>query len=152
MVGMRRSWLTGSGSVDRRTYFVTGSALAILKYAGDTALIRLATGRIWTPANYVDSTYLLWSAVWEHAPGWLLPALTIWTLPFLWIGVVMTLCRCRDAGLSPWLAFVFFIPYANYIQMLTLSILPGRAPQASGPRPARIESDRMPAALTAIVV
>jgi len=56
----------------------------------------------------------------------------------------MTLCRCRDAGLSPWLAFVFFIPYANYIQMLTLSILPGRAPQTSGPRPARIESDRLP--------
>lgn len=149
---MRRSWLTGSGSIDRRTYFATGLALAILKFAGDAGLIWLATGRAWTPANYLDSTYLLWSAIWDHAPGWLLPALTIWTLPFLWIGVVMTLGRCRDAGLSPWLAFVFFIPYANYIQMLTLSILPGTARQATAPRPAGADRDRVPAALTAIVV
>jgi uncharacterized membrane protein YhaH (DUF805 family) len=149
---VRRSWLIGDGSIDRRTYFVTGFALAILKYAGDAGLIWLATGHAWTPANYLESTYLLWSAIWEQAPGWLLPALTIWTLPFLWIGVVMTLCRCRDAGLSPWLAFAFFIPYANYIQMLTLSILPGRARQASGPRPAKIEGDRAPAALAAIVI
>jgi len=152
MVGMRRSWLAASGSVDRRTYFLTGVTLAFLKYAGDAALIRLATGHTWTPANYLDSTYLLWSAVWQHAPGWLLPALSLWTLPFLWIGVVMTLGRCRDAGLSPWLAFVFFIPYANYIQMLTLSVLPGIPRQANPPGPAGTESDRLPAALAAIVI
>ncbi len=152
MVGMRRSWLTGSGSIDRRTYFLTGVTLAILKYAGDVALIRVATGHTWTPANYLDSTYLLWSAVWEHAPGWLLPALSLWTLPFLWIGMVMTLGRCRDAGLSPWLAFAFFIPYANYIQMLTLSVLPSIPRQANPPRPAGTKNDRLPAALAAIVV
>jgi hypothetical protein len=152
MVGMHRWWPTASGLVDRRTYFLTGVTLALLKYAGDAALIRLATGHTWTPANYLDSTYLLWSAVWEQAPGWLLPALSLWTLPFLWIGVVMTLGRCRDAGLSPWLAFAFFIPYANYIQMLTLSVLPGVPRQANPPRPVGTESDRLPAALAAIVI
>jgi uncharacterized membrane protein YhaH (DUF805 family) len=152
MVGMRRSWLTGSGSIDRRTYFLTGVTLALLKYAGDVALIRLATRHTWTPANYLDSTYLLYTAVWEHAPGWLLPALSLWTVPFLWIGVVMTLGRCRDAGLSPWFAFVFFIPYVNYLQMLTLSILPGTAQRAKPPRPAGTDGDRAPAALTAILI
>src|SRR3989442_11978283 len=34
----------------------------------------------------------------------------VWTLPFLWIGVAMTLRRVVDAGRSPWLALAFFVP------------------------------------------
>src|SRR2546425_12769931 len=94
----------------------------------------------------------MWRVVWIQAPVWLLPVLPLWTMPFLWIGVTLTLRRCRDAGLSPWLALGFFVPYANYILMLVLSLVPGGAPLTSAKRTERAEGDRVPAALLAIVI
>src|SRR5439155_116718 len=46
------------------------------------------------------------------------------TLPFLWIGVAMTLRRAVDAGRSPWLALAFFVPLVNYVVMLALCRIP----------------------------
>src|SRR5204862_5385297 len=93
--------------VDRRTYFRRGAALVLLKYGGDAALIAIAIRRWWTPAHYLDSIYLLYNTFWTQAPAWLLPALMLWTLPFLWIGMRMTMERAEDAGLSPWFSLGF---------------------------------------------
>jgi uncharacterized membrane protein YhaH (DUF805 family) len=68
-----------------------------------------------------------------HAPAWVNLALVVWTLPFLWIGVALTLRRLVDAGRSPWLSLLFFVPYVNYALMLTLAVLP----TAVRPAPAR---------------
>lgn len=65
---------------------------------------------------------------------WLVWALALWTLPFLWIGVSMTLRRAEDAGRSPFLALLYFLPVVNYLLMLTLSVLPSR-PRAEPQRP-----------------
>lgn len=115
-------------TVDRRTYLRRGLALVLLKYAGDATLAFVATGRWWTPVHYLDSVYLLWDTFWVHAPAWFLPSLTLWTFPFLWIGVRMTMQRAEDAGLSPWTALGFLLPYANYLVMATLCLLPTAAP------------------------
>jgi uncharacterized membrane protein YhaH (DUF805 family) len=32
-------------------------------------------------------------------------------LPFIWIGVTMTVRRLRDAGKPVWLATLFFVPF-----------------------------------------
>jgi len=44
-------------------------------------------------------------------------------LPFLWIGVSMSMRRASDAGLSPWVALLFFVPGLNLLLMLVLSLL-----------------------------
>jgi uncharacterized membrane protein YhaH (DUF805 family) len=111
--------------MDRRTYAIRGAGLIVLKYVGDATLIAAATGQRWTPLDYLDSVALLYTNLWQHAPAWLLPTLTAWTLPFLWIGVTYTMRRARDAGLSPWLALGFFVPYANDLLMLVMALLPG---------------------------
>jgi hypothetical protein len=57
--------------------------------------------------------------------------MAVWTLPFLWIGVSMSLRRALDAGLSPWIALLFFVPFVNWVLIAVLAFLPSR------PRPAQ---------------
>ncbi len=46
------------------------------------------------------------------------------SLPFVWIGVVLTVRRFRDVGLPLWLVVLFFAPYLNVVFFVALSILP----------------------------
>ena len=45
-------------------------------------------------------------------------------IPFVVVGVIMTVRRLRDAGLSLWLAVLFFIPFVNLLFFGILSLLP----------------------------
>jgi hypothetical protein len=53
-----------------------------------------------------------------------LPVLVAIALPFLWIGVSMSMRRAIDAGRSPWIALLFFVPVINLLLMAVLSLLP----------------------------
>ena len=130
-VGWLRLWFTLRDPVDRRTYFCHGLALMILKYAIDAAAIGLVVGRFWSPLDYLapPSVLLRQQMTWQR-PEWLTLAMAAWTLPFVWIGVGMTLRRAVDAGQSAWLCLAFFVPVGNYVVMLVLSILPTRTPGA----------------------
>jgi uncharacterized membrane protein YhaH (DUF805 family) len=46
------------------------------------------------------------------------------SLPFLWIGVAMTVRRLRHAGQPVWLAGLFFVPFVNLLFFLALCFLP----------------------------
>ena len=48
-------------------------------------------------------------------------------LPFIWMGLAMTVKRLRDSGQPTWLAALFFAPIVNLIFFLVLSILPSGA-------------------------
>ena len=96
----------------------------ILKYAVDTAVIGLVTGLAWTPLDYLIPLLSFREAKVSVFPFWLSASLVVWTLPFLWIGVSMTLRRAIDAGRSPWTVLWFFVPVVNYLVMLWLSTLP----------------------------
>jgi len=110
--------------MNRSTYLRRGAALMALKYAGDATLVAFGADQRWSPADYFDSVGALYGNLWQHAHTWLLPALTLWTLPFLWVGVSYTRRRAEDAGLSPWIALGFFVPYANYLLMFALTLVP----------------------------
>jgi len=133
-----RLWFGFDAPVDRRTYFTHGVALMALKYALDVGLIWAFSGRFWTPLDYINP---LWSAreqLLRDAPAWLAPTLVVITLPFLWIGVSMTLRRAVNAGLSAWTCLLFFLPGVNYILMLALSVVshvPARARVPAVPPP-----------------
>src|SRR5438132_7452279 len=99
----------------------------LFKYAVDAALVWAFTHRLWTPLTYLNPLWVLREQLLRGAPAWLAPALVLWTLPFLWIGVSMTLRRAVDAGRSPWWCLLFFVPGVNYAVMLWLALLPSRA-------------------------
>jgi uncharacterized membrane protein YhaH (DUF805 family) len=50
--------------------------------------------------------------------------LVISALPFIWLGVTMTVKRLRDAGQSRALALLFFAPFVNLLFFAVLCILP----------------------------
>jgi uncharacterized membrane protein YhaH (DUF805 family) len=57
--------------------------------------------------------------------------LIMMSLPFIWIGVAMTVRRLRDAALPLWLTCLFFVPFINVLFFLILCFLPSRQIQGS---------------------
>src|SRR5258708_739686 len=119
-----RFWFGLRDPVPRGRYFRHGASLMAFKYAMDSALVWLVTGHAWRPFDYINPVWSVRAAAIGHMPTWLNLVFAVWTLPFLWIGVALTLRRLVDAGRTPWLSLLFFIPYVNYMLMLLLSILP----------------------------
>jgi uncharacterized membrane protein YhaH (DUF805 family) len=128
-----RSCLSLDVPIGRRAYCLAGISLAVVKYLGDVALIALATGRFWKPTDYLALTHSLFYTDLKDAPSWLLPALGLWTLPLIWVGVTLTLKRALDAGMSPWAALGFFVPYFNYLLMVAFCVLPSSERPATPP-------------------
>ncbi len=121
---LARLWFTFDLPVDRRTYLTHGAALMAFKYGVDAAVIGV-TGRVfWTPLDYFSPLLVHREELFSTplVSGLLL----LWTLPFLWIGFSMTLRRALDAGHTPWLALLFFVPLANYVIIATMCVLPTR--------------------------
>jgi uncharacterized membrane protein YhaH (DUF805 family) len=121
-----RLWFGFSDPVDRGSYFRHGAGLMALKYAIDALLIWRFAGRVWTPLNYLSPLLSTRTELLRGAP-WLIPVLVAIALPFLWIGVSMSMRRAVDAGASPWMALLFFVPGLNFVLMAVLSLLPSRS-------------------------
>jgi len=121
------------------------------KYALDASAVWLVTRQFWSPLDYFVPSLGLRETKGKLFPAWLIVAMVVWTLPFLWIGATMTLRRALDAGRSPWLVVLFFVPLVNYALMLWLSALPSR-PAAAAPPPEEISPASLRAAGAAIVI
>ena len=65
-----------------------------------------------------------------------LATLLLFSIPFLWVGVAMTVQRLRDAGQPVWLVVLFFFPVINVLFFLALCALP--------PRERAVESEGAP--------
>lgn len=116
----------------RRQYVRHGLALMALKYAVDVAVILVVTGTVWTPLDYVLSLAALSGTKASGFPAGLNLWLLLWTLPFLWIGVVLSVRRARDAGLPAWVVVAFFVPLVNYVLMTVLALAPSASASAEG--------------------
>lgn len=146
-----RFWFTFDAPVSRRAYLAHGAGLMVVKYVVDATLIWVLAAQLWTPWDYLTTGADFAHSKLAGAPGVLLPVLGLWTLPFLWIGLTMTLRRALDAGRSAWLALLFFVPVANYVLMATLCLLPTQSPRGLAASPPRREG-KLPSALLSIAV
>src|SRR2546421_12665799 len=140
-----RLWFGLTDRVDRSTYLLHGAVLMALKLGVDVAAVFAVTGQLWTPIDYLTPVLSKYGRYLHPRPEWLLLVMAVWALPFLWIGVSMTLRRALDAGLSPWIALAFFVPIVNYVVMGLLAVLP-----SAGRRPARMPADACPASLATV--
>jgi uncharacterized membrane protein YhaH (DUF805 family) len=130
-----RLWFGFQDPVGRRAYLLTGVALMALKYALEAALVFATTGKIWSPIAYLSPILTLRIEGFRDAPEWLFVALAVMTLPFMWIGVTMSVRRAVDAGQSAWTGLFFLVPFVNYLAMLALAALPSRAGAGWQPLP-----------------
>jgi uncharacterized membrane protein YhaH (DUF805 family) len=111
-----------SAPVSRRAYLTAGLALAGVKYLVEGMVLELSIGRAWTPVDYLVPSIQRYEAL-PHATG---VALAIWAVPFIWVGISMTVRRALDAGLPPAVGLLFFLPVVNYLVMFALAAQPSR--------------------------
>ncbi len=141
------------GRVDRQTYAIVGFTLMFLKYGVDATCIYFATDVFWTPFDYLSPLFMLrQERLGDASPAFQL-FLAAWTLPFLWIGVSMTMRRAYDAGHSGWWGLLFFVPIVNYVAMIWLCIEPTREQRLAPDRePKPVVSESLANAMLAVPV
>jgi len=120
--------------VDRITYAVTGVVLAVVKYAVEATVIRSVTGRQLSPVEFVSPSFVTRSRLLEGAPEWLAWGLFVWSIPFIWLALSMSVRRAAAAGVSPWMGATVLLPLVNLVTMAVLACLPDR-PAAVRPPP-----------------
>ena len=130
-------WLSTTMTVDRASYLATGIVLMVAKYAIESAIVFAWVQRVWPPWVFFSPAASMRAAALGDLPDdtstLILTVLGVTSLPFLAIGLSMSVRRAADAGLSPWLGLAFAVPGLNYLTMLGLAI----APSKPRPVPAR---------------
>ena len=128
--------------VSRRQYLIWGFALAALKFAVDTGIVYAFTKKTWSPLGYVVPSVILRNESLGSVPEAMHVVLAVAAMPFLWIGVTMSVRRAADAGTSPWLGVGFLVPIFNYLTIAALAVLPTK--QEASWSPARMAPYRAP--------
>jgi uncharacterized membrane protein YhaH (DUF805 family) len=121
-----KTWFGVASRVDCPTYAWSGFGLMALKYGVEATAFWLFTSTFFTPWDFANPLLTTRESLLRPAPEWLPWALYLWTLPFLWISVSMSIRRAADAGLSPWVGFVVLIPLVNLLFMLLLCLWPSQ--------------------------
>ncbi len=115
------------GTIDRSPYALLGLLGFALKHNLDRIVARIVFDRPWRIFSYWDplSQAAGVLGISSRDQKFLLTMLLL-ALPFIWIGVTLTVKRLRSAGLPLWLAALFFVPYLNLVFLALLCILPSR--------------------------
>lgn len=117
------------GRIDRGPYFAWGCLLLGIKFNVDRLAVWLVFGEPWGIGNYFgggphfDATTPERLSL-KHS---LLVAIA---LPFLYVGIALSIRRLRAAGLPLWLAALFVVPYLKWLLFAALSLLPSPAVSA----------------------
>jgi uncharacterized membrane protein YhaH (DUF805 family) len=109
------------GTIDRKSYAIAGCTAFVLKYFLDKFVAAVVFGRMWFLWSY-------WQPVGPDVRVNALPSdsrafvetLLILALPFIWLGVTLTVQRLRGAGKPLWLVVLFFVPVINLLFFLLL--------------------------------
>ncbi len=117
-------WFGVEGRITRLDYLVCGLLLAIVKYAVEAGMLWLVAARFFYPWDFVNPVMSVRTEMAQGAPAWLPGFLFLWTLPFVWVAVSMSVRRAADAGCSPWLGMMVLVPLLNLPFMLTFCTLP----------------------------
>ena len=111
-------WFGFRQPVGRRAYVTSGFFLMAIKFLGDALLVYQQLGELLSPSFYLSPFLSHRAMVFDYSM--LSLALAVWAIPFVWIGASMTARRAVNAGLSPLLALLFFVPAVNFVLMLSL--------------------------------
>jgi hypothetical protein len=125
-----RDLLHWDGKVGRGVYALVGLIGFAIKHNLDRFVAGHFFAREWGILSYwVPLDELLSFSVLSDQARAFLFTMAALALPFVWIGVVMTLKRLRSAGLPLWLVALFFVPGLNLAFFIWLSTVPPREPE-----------------------
>lgn len=126
MSSILSNFFSWRGTIDRGPYAIIGAVLFGIKHNLDRFIASAYFGHRWSIFNYwmfEDHRHL------DEIPAGRLKfyaTMVAFALPFIYIGIVLTLKRLRATGLPLWLVAFFFVPFLNLFFFLWLSIMPSR--------------------------
>lgn len=129
------------GTVDRGPYAAVGIIGFAIKHNLDR-LLALTFHRPWSLFNYwipLDRAVRI-TTISPSGRNFLFTMIAF-ALPFIWVGVVLTLRRLRAIGIPTWLVVFFFAPYVNLLFFLILCIYPSESAEDLL-RPPRLRENR----------
>jgi len=124
-----------NGTIGRGAYALVGVLGFALKHNLDRLVASYGFHRPWGLFNY-------WVPVRDVAritelrgnEAVFLGTMVALSLPFIWVGVVLTMKRLRSAGLPTHLVALFFLPFLNLLFFLILCLLPERSLPGAEPK------------------
>ena len=126
---MMKLWF-GRAPVGRAPYLRHGVGLLLVKYLLDSVILFLDAGVWIAPWSYLSpSLAMRLDGIHSAKLSFLLMAIV--SLPFIWVGVSMSVRRAQHAGLSPWIGMLFFIPLINWLMIAALCAAPPRLRQGA---------------------
>jgi uncharacterized membrane protein YhaH (DUF805 family) len=124
-LGFLFSW---KGEIGRSAYAFTGLALFLLKWNLDRLFSFLVQSENYpTPFFYLLPETDFTSTA--DPAEVILPIFGL-ALPFIYIGIVLTVKRLRSLGWPIYSSVLFFVPFINFLFFFLLSILPKSSPTA----------------------
>ena len=113
------------GEIGRGAYAFTGLTLFLLKWNLDRSFSFLVQGENYpTPFFYVLPETDFYSTA---DPARVILPIFSFALPFIYIGIVLTVKRLRSLGWPIYSSILFFIPFINLLFFFLLSILPEKS-------------------------
>ncbi len=121
------------GTTSPSRYFAIGFGLTLVKLALDYLVATQLFGRAWSPMSYAITGEIGGLFALDIADQGFYGAMLTAALPFVAVGLVLTVRRLRDAGWPLWLAAFFFAPTPiNLVFFLVLSLMPSRSSASYG--------------------
>lgn len=139
-----RQLLDWQGSVGRRDYLLWGALLFAVKWNLDRFVLWSRTdGQAISIVDYLRPAYPAgerFTLEVVRESGW---EMLLAALPFLWVGLVLTVQRLRSARLPLWLAVLFVVPLLKWFLFLVAVV----APHGGVPKPPPLAGIRKPTLL-----
>ena len=105
-----RLWFGLRQPVNQTTYAASGFGLMALKYTVEAVIVFMTTFKSYLPWDFINPLISVRQKYFTPpAPEWLAWAFILWSLPFLWIAVSMSVRRAVDAGKNAWLGLWVFV-------------------------------------------
>lgn len=130
------------GTIDRGPYLLIGVLGFAIKHNLDRLIATTVFHRSWGILDYLQpgmapggKLFHLLAVSGQDAVFF--GTLVAVALPFIWVGVVLTIKRLRAVRLPLWLMFLFFVPVVNLCFFALLSLLPSRPAGHPGAMPRR---------------
>lgn len=126
MAGEFGSVWSWNGKVSRGLYALAGVLGFAIKHNLDRYIAR-GFGFGWGIWSYLDPiSQALLASPFTATEKKFLAILLLSAIPFLWVGITLTVKRLRDAGHPLWLTLFFFAPVLNVLFFALLSVLPSQ--------------------------
>ena len=119
------AFLVGHGRSSRTHYLLWGAIAFAAKYNLDRLVARMFFNEPWHIENYLYRSLGLGVAPASGTDSQFALTMLALAVPFVWIGISLTLRRLRDCGLPLWFVVFFFAPVLNLLFFLLLVVLPG---------------------------